>query len=73
MINPTDLPSEPVARRLSVIRCGRCDRPVGRMNMAVPGAESSGLCLNCRNDEQGRVRVYTFQIVAPCGCNCHRG
>jgi hypothetical protein len=64
--------SRPMAERLSPVRCGRCNTPVGHINKTVPGSEHAGLCTNCTKDERGRVRVYTYYGVAPCACGCHR-
>lgn len=67
-----DAAAQPMVDRLSPVRCGRCNRPVGHLNKAVPGAEAGALCTNCTRDENGRVKVYTFYGVAPCACGCHR-
>lgn len=57
-------PDRPMVERLSPVRCGRCNAPVGHMNKAVPGAESGGLCTNCTRDERGvKIKVYTYYAV----------
>jgi hypothetical protein len=54
-------PERPMAERLSPVRCGRCNWPVGHMNKAVPGAEAGGLCTRCTRDESGKsIRVFTY-------------
>ena len=54
-----------MVERLSPVRCGRCNWPVGQMNKAVPGAEAGGLCTRCNRDEHGKpIRVYTYCAIA---------
>jgi hypothetical protein len=65
-------PEPPMATRLSPVRCGRCNLPVTHLNKAVPGSEVGALCTNCKNDQQGRLRVYTYMGIAPCTCGCHQ-
>lgn len=54
--------------RLSPIRCGRCNSPVGHMNKSVVGAESGGLCTRCTRAENGKpMAVYTYVAVVSAG------
>lgn len=60
-----------VVSRLSPVRCGQCNRPVTHLNKAVPGSEAGAFCMNCKQDERGRIRIFTVVVVAPCECGCH--
>jgi hypothetical protein len=58
-----ETPAEPMVKRLSPVRCGRCNTPVAVMNKQAPGSEAGGLCTRCTKDEQGRIRVYTYVAI----------
>jgi hypothetical protein len=62
-----DSAARPMVDRLSPVRCGRCNHPVGHMNKTVPGAEAGGLCTRCTRDENGKpIRVFTYcGIIGP--------
>lgn len=61
MIHP-DVPAEqPMADRLRLVRCGRCNWPIGRVNLDLP-SEVMLQCSNCRKDQEGR-RIATFNVL----------
>ena len=61
-----DVAVEPMVKRLSPVRCGRCNWPVTHMNKAVAGSEAGGLCTRCTRDDRGKpIAVYTYYGVAP--------
>lgn len=49
--------------RLTYLRCGRCNQPLGEVNMRLP-SEVSLRCRRCVKDDQGRsLAVYTMLKV----------
>lgn len=53
----------PMVKRLTPVRCGRCDWPVTNMNKSVPGAEAGGLCTRCTSENGRPIKVYTYYGV----------
>jgi hypothetical protein len=53
----------PMVKRLSPVRCGRCDWPITHMNKSVPGSEAGGLCTRCTSENGQKIKVYTYQSV----------
>ena len=61
MIQP-DVPAEqPMADRLRLVRCGRCDWPIGRVNLDLP-CEVSLQCPNCKKDREGK-KIATYNVL----------
>ena len=61
MIQPP--PSDqPLRERMMVLRCGRCNWPIGRANLNLP-TEREDQCPNCRKEGEYRIRTYNVTRV----------
>jgi hypothetical protein len=57
---PTD---QPMMERMSLLRCGRCNWPIGRVNLDLP-TEQMLQCNNCKKDQDGtKIRTYNVTRV----------